>query len=149
LKHVRVDELDRAFSILRPRATRKGYPDQREKCDGDRLSRARHSSPTHAFCFRLFELRRLIVVLGRSSTRNRVLRAGAQIDVNVVEVAHHILVIGEGGHDFFLTASEILLATGDDPEELGVADRFERVRERRGVGRASPSGPWQTWHSEW
>src|SRR3984885_11844881 len=80
---------------------------------------------THAFCFRLFEFRRLVVVLGRPSTRNRVLRAGAQIHIDVVQIAHHILVLGEGGHDFFLARAEVLLAASNDPEEFGIPDRFQ------------------------
>ena len=48
-KDVRIDQFDRAFRILRARAARKRHTDQREKRDGDRLSRARHSHPPMHF----------------------------------------------------------------------------------------------------
>src|SRR5574337_1917023 len=104
------------------------------------MTRAWGSAFAHAFVFGRSESLRLRRMFRRAAARNSVGRARTQVDVNVVEVAHHVLVVGKGRHDLLLAGAEIPSAADDDAVEFGVPDRFERIREGRGVARSFPVG---------
>src|SRR4029077_13551551 len=98
------------------------------------------ASLTHALRFGFSELRRLVFMLGGPSAGNRILRASAQIHVNVVKIARHILIIGKSRHDLFLAGADILLAARYDSKEFRIANRLQRICERGRIGRALSIG---------
>ena len=71
---------------------------------------------------------------GRHNAAERVVGAGAQIDVEVVQVAHDVLVQAERGHHPVIAAAEILATADHDLAELVEIQGLERFRQRRRVG---------------
>jgi len=82
----------------------------------------------------------LVFLVARTDARHGAGGPGLQVDVQVVGVAHDVLVIAEGRHDLFLARLRVALSAGEDADELLVADRLQRVLQRRGVGRTHGVG---------
>jgi hypothetical protein len=58
-------------------------------------------------------------------------RAGAEINVKVIYVAHYVLVIAKCGHDVLGAGDVADLARCDDLKELRVIHGFQRILQRR------------------
>src|SRR6185437_10505787 len=71
--------------------------------------------------FRLFGGLRLVLVRGRASTRNGVVGARTQINIEVVDIAHHVHIGREGRHHLVIGGIDVLAAVGDDIDEVTVA----------------------------
>src|SRR4029079_11195810 len=72
--------------------------------------------------------------------RQRAGRTSLEVYVEVVDEAHHVLVVAERGHHKFGTGFVALLARRHDPEEVAVRDPLQVLGERRSVGRAEAVG---------
>src|SRR6476620_1842358 len=66
------------------------------------------SAPPHAGIFRLGVSRRLVFVLRGPHAADRVVGAGAEIDVEIVHVAGDVWIIAECRHDVFLRRADFL-----------------------------------------
>src|ERR1700728_4444277 len=75
----------------------------------------------HAFVFGSSEGLRLGSVFVGSSAPNRSRRASAQININVIQIAHRILVVRESWHHEVVAVQEVLPSADDDSEKLSVA----------------------------
>src|SRR3954469_6990007 len=94
------------------------------------------SFPPHAGIFRLGVGIRLVFLLGGTNAPDRVIGAGAQIDVDVVHVTGDVRVIAERRHHVLLRRVDVLAAAGDNPDEIGVSHGLDRFRQGRRVGRS-------------
>src|SRR5665213_4528628 len=83
---------------------------------------------------------RLVFMAGRSAAGNGIVGAGAQIDIEVVDVAHHIDVGGEGRHHLVIGGIDMLAAVGDDADEVRIAEGLEGFGQRRRIARALAVG---------
>ena len=63
----------------------------------------------------------LVFVLGRPHPTERIVGARAQINKDVVDHAHHVLIVAERGHDVLVGGVHVLAAAGDHAEEVAVA----------------------------
>src|SRR6476646_6765700 len=89
-----------------------------------------HVCPTPSFDPRAtgfggFGGRWLVFVFGWTTAGNGVVGARAQIDVDVVEIAHHVHVRGELRHHLVVGGVNVFAAIGDDIGEVGVAQRLQ------------------------
>src|SRR3984885_10247762 len=82
----------------------------------------------------------LVFVFGRTAARNDVVGAGAQIGVDVGEVAHHVHIGRKRRHHLVVGGIDILAAVGDDVVEVDVAQRLQRIRQRRRIARSLAVG---------
>src|SRR5262249_31351460 len=82
----------------------------------------------------------LVLVLVRPRAGPRIVGTGTQVDVDVVEVAHHVRVGAERRHDVLGRRRDVLAAADHHAAEVRVAHGLERVLERRRVGRAFAVG---------
>ena len=89
------------------------------------------------FCIRV----RLRRVLFRTSTAERSVRPGSQIDIDRINVAHHILVRAEGRHYLLLRSVDLLLARHDGRNEVAVAERFQGIDQGWCIAGTEPVGP--------
>src|SRR5208283_4231101 len=55
---------------------------------------------------------------------NRIIRSRAEINIDVVDVAHDVFVIAERRHDLGFAAAEILFTTNNNPIKFRVVDSF-------------------------
>ena len=85
--------------------------------DGEREDR--DQLPMHSR-FRLRVGLRLCRLLGGAPAREIALGARAEVDVEVVDVAHDVQVRAERRHDVLLAGAGVLPAARDDVEEIGV-----------------------------
>ncbi len=65
-----------------------------------------------------------------------IVRARAQIDVDIVDVAHDVRIVAERRHDVLLRRRHVLAAARDDAEEFAVGDPLEQLLQRRREARA-------------
>src|SRR5688572_3004544 len=72
---------------------------------------------------------------GRAPAWQRAVRAGLEIDVDVVDVAHHVGIIAECRHHALPRRAHPLATAGDHQQEVRVARGLHRLDEARGVGR--------------
>ena len=109
------------------------------RCARSRLSHASHLIPVQldSACGGGFGL---VFMAGRPAAWNGIVGAGAQIDIDVVDVAHHIDVGGEGRHHLVIGGIDILAAVGDDADEVRIAERLEGFGQRRRIARALAIG---------
>src|SRR5690242_20098772 len=77
----------------------------------------------------------LVFMLRGPHAAECVVGARAQIDVEVVHVAGNVRIVAKGRHDILLRGADILAAAGDDTHEIAVAQRLQRVLQRRRVAR--------------
>src|SRR3984957_12463420 len=68
---------------------------------------------------------RLVLMFGWTTAGNGVVGARAQIDVDVVEIAHHVLVRRELRHHLVVGGVNVFAAVGDDVGEVAVAQRLQ------------------------
>src|SRR5258708_4757560 len=61
--------------------------------------------------------------------------AGAQVNVDVIDIAHDIRIGAECRHDVFLRRAYILAPARHDAEEIAVAEPLERILQRRRIAR--------------
>src|SRR6185436_12703046 len=86
-------------------------------CDVKRRTLATKASLLFFFCL----LGLLVAVATAELTgRQGAGRTSLQVYVEVVDEAHHVLVVAERGHHKFGTGFVALLAGGHDPEEVAV-----------------------------
>src|SRR3954468_24665805 len=71
------------------------------------------SAFSHAGIFRFRVGVRLVFVLRRPHASDRVIGAGAEVDVEVVHVAGDVWIIPERRHDVFLRRADVLATAGD------------------------------------
>src|SRR5688500_11413893 len=72
--------------------------------------------------FKLIQLLGLVVALGGTAASQRAVGAGLEINIDVVDVAHDVLVIAERRHDALAAAGFVHDApAGDDTHEFAVA----------------------------
>src|SRR5579871_728618 len=69
----------------------------------------------------------LVFMFGRPHAAECIVGARAQINVEIVHVAGDVRVVAKGGHDILLRGADVLAAAGDDPHEVAVAQRLQRV----------------------
>ena len=75
-------------------------------------------------------------MFSRPSAGYRIVGSRTKINVDIVDVAHDVLIIPERRHDLVFAAAEILLAADDNPVEFGVVNSLHRILEGRRIGRA-------------
>ena len=63
-------------------------------------------------------------VFPRPPALNRIVRSRAEINIDVVDVAHDVFVIAERRHDLGFAAAEILFTTNNNPIKFRVIDSF-------------------------
>src|SRR5215212_6606160 len=73
-----------------------------------------------------------VFLLCRTDAPDGVMRAGTQIHIKIVHVAGDIRIVAEGWHD----GVTVLAAARDDPDEIAVTHRLQRILQRRRVGRS-------------
>src|SRR3954467_6819862 len=93
------------------------------------------SFPAHAGILRRGVGIRLVFLLGRTRTPDRVIGAGAQIDVEIVHVTGDVGIVAKRRHHVLLRRTYILAAACDHADEVAVTHGLDRLRERRGIGR--------------
>src|SRR5258705_8654258 len=89
---------------------------------------------------RLSECLGLRLALFRPRPSERLVGAGAQVNVDVIDVALDIRIGAECRHDVFLVRAYVLAPARDDAEEIAVAEPFERILQRRRVARSFAVG---------
>ena len=72
-------------------------------------------------------------MFSRTHPAERVVGARAQINKDIVDHAHHVLIAAEGGHDVFVGGIHILSAACHHAEEVAIAHRLEQIRQRRRI----------------
>ena len=75
-----------------------------------------------------------------SAAGNRIVRSRAEININIVDIAHDVLVIAKCGHHLVFAAAEILPAANDNPVKFGVVYCFQRILESRRITRTFTIG---------
>src|SRR5712691_3499278 len=90
---------------------------------------------TEASLLLLFRGCGLFDPFGRSPARQYAVRARLQVDVDVVDVAHHVTIIAERRHLALLVGADHLSAAGDHPHEVLIAYGPQRFHEARRIGR--------------
>src|SRR5665213_420674 len=83
---------------------------------------------------------RLVFVVGRTAAGDGIVGARAQVHIDVVEVAHHVDVGGERRHHLVVGGVDMLAPVGDDVGEVRIAQRLQRIRQRRRIARALAIG---------
>src|SRR5205823_15083607 len=78
----------------------------------------------------------LVFVLLRSSARDGVIGARAQIDEYVLDVTHDIAIGAERGHDVFLRRVYVLAPVNHNAGEVGIVLRLQVTAECWGVTRS-------------
>src|SRR5712691_1591927 len=73
--------------------------------------------------------------LGRPAARQHAVRARLQVDVDVVDVAHHVAIIAERRHLALLVGADHLASVGDQRHEVVIAHGPQRFHEARRIGR--------------
>src|ERR1700738_4049478 len=76
----------------------------------------------------------LVFMLLRSPAGNGVIRTGAQINENVLEIAHHVSVGAERRHHVLLRRVDVLAPVHDHTGVVGVAHGLQGIAQRRTVG---------------
>ena len=82
----------------------------------------------------------------RPAARQNAVRAGSEIDVDIVEIAHHILIGTKRRHHQLLGRVDVLLAARNDRLELGIVNDLSACVRSGPKLEPDPSGPWQTSH---
>src|SRR6185436_10883093 len=82
----------------------------------------------------------LIGALGRAPARQAALGARLEVDVDVVDVAHHVGIIAERRHHVLLGGVHVLAAAGDDLQEVRIAHGLHRLHQGGCVGGALAVG---------
>src|SRR5258708_15099138 len=98
------------------------------------------SAFAHAGALRLLCGGRLVFVFGRTHPAQRIVAAGAQIDIEVIQVTGDVRIVPERRHHISLRRADILATAGDDAEEVAVAYGLDRILQRRRVGRSLAVG---------
>src|SRR5205085_4361962 len=83
------------------------------------------SFPSHAGVFRLGVGFRLVFLFSGTNAPDRVIGAGAQIDVEVVHVAGDVRIIAERRHHILLRRTDVLAAARHDAEEVAITHGLE------------------------
>src|SRR4029077_7986868 len=68
---------------------------------------SRHSFFCHACIFGLLDGGWFVFMLGGAPAGDCVVGAGPQVDIDVVEVADHVLIVAERRHDVFLRRGDV------------------------------------------
>src|SRR5919109_5298855 len=110
---------------------------------------ARRSPPTKAGLFMTLRPLGFLCALGRASAREGPVSARLQVDVDVVDVAHHVGIIAERRHHTLFVGAHHHPTAGDDLQEVLICHGFIYASRARPYVGPSPSGPWQTWQSGW
>src|SRR3990170_2716346 len=92
---------------------------------------------TKAGLLLFFRLLRLLVAIATAELPGGqgAARASLQVNIQVVDEAHHVLVVAEGGHDELGAGGIADASASDDAEKVAVGHRLERVGERGRIGR--------------
>jgi hypothetical protein len=98
-------------------------------------------SVAHACCFGFREGGGLCRLFLRPAAADGVGRARPQINVDIVEIAHNILVRAESRHHILLRRVHLLAPVRHDIEKVRIGHRLDRVGEGRRIARAQPIGP--------
>src|SRR5919109_2098087 len=95
---------------------------------------------TEARLLMLLRGRGLVCPLGRASAREAPDGAGLEVNIKVVDVAHHVGIVAERRHHAGLVGPYDLAAAGDNQHEIGIAHGLHRHDQARRVGRALAVG---------
>ena len=80
-------------------------------------------------------------MLLRTLTAEHSVRSGAQIDIDRINVAHHIPVRAEGRHHLLLRGVDLFLAGHDGRNEVAIAERLQGIDQRWCIAGTEPVGP--------
>src|SRR5262245_42998843 len=79
---------------------------------------------------------RLVAPLGRTPARQNAVRARLQVDVDVVDVAHHVAIIAERRHLALFVGTDHFAAAGNHQHEFVMVHGLQRFDQARCIGRA-------------
>src|SRR5258708_29087846 len=82
----------------------------------------------------------LSLALFRPRPSKGLVGAGAQVNVDVIDVAHDIRIGAECRHDVFLCRAYVFAPPSHDAEEIAVAEPLERILQRRRIARSFAVG---------
>src|SRR4051812_15846091 len=77
-----------------------------------------------------------VVTLLRPAAGNRVIGPGAQINENVIKIAHHVAIGAERRHHALLRRADVLASVHDNAGVVRETHGLQRIAQRRAIGRS-------------